>query len=59
MNWSYQQVIEWCKSFINDDSILSRFEGQFVYLLLGMHVFFDQFQVDLDIYFDIIPRRIY
>ncbi|CAF4179953.1 unnamed protein product, partial [Adineta steineri] len=26
MNWSCEQVITWCKSFIDDDSILSRFE---------------------------------
>ncbi len=30
MNWSCEQVITWCKLFIDDDSILSRFKGQFV-----------------------------
>lgn len=30
MNWSCEQVIGWCKSFIDDDSIISRFEGQSV-----------------------------
>ncbi|CAF4955619.1 unnamed protein product, partial [Rotaria socialis] len=26
MNWTSEQVITWCKSFIDDDSILSRFK---------------------------------
>lgn len=28
MNWNCQEVVTWCKSFINDDSILARIEGQ-------------------------------
>ena len=28
MNWTCSQVIKWCKSFIGDDEMLSRFEGQ-------------------------------
>lgn len=28
MNWSPEQVIEWCKSFIGDDLIISQFKGQ-------------------------------
>ena len=32
MDWSCAQVVEWCKSFIDDDSILSLFEGQSFYL---------------------------
>ncbi len=30
MNWSCEQVITWCKLFIDDNSILSRFEDQSV-----------------------------
>ena len=29
MNWSTEQVIQWCKTVNDDDSILSRLEGQF------------------------------
>ena len=29
MNWSSVEVIEWCTTFIREDSILRRFEGEF------------------------------
>jgi hypothetical protein len=28
MNWNCEQVLTWCKSFISDDAILKRIEGQ-------------------------------
>lgn len=40
MNWSCEQVVHWVKSFIDDDSILSRFEGQLVLFIIEMHVLF-------------------
>lgn len=28
MNWSSERVVEWCKSFIDDEGILFQFKGQ-------------------------------
>lgn len=33
MNWTCEQVQKWCKSFIDDDIVITRFEGQSFYLL--------------------------
>lgn len=37
MNWSCEEVLRWCRTFIDDDGILSRIEGQTV--LIKMHAF--------------------
>jgi len=36
MNWSCEEVVQWCKSFIDDDSILSKFTGQVAFVVSEM-----------------------
>jgi hypothetical protein len=49
MNWTCEQVIKWCKSFIDDDIIIARFQGQLFYFLLDMGRKLDVFPFECSI----------
>jgi len=40
MNWSCEQVVRWCKSFMDDDSILFRLKVSLLLFIIEMHVSF-------------------
>lgn len=60
MNWSCAEVIQWCKTFISEESILSQFKGQFICLIhrnARFHI--SSFKLNADSYVDEISRVIF